>query len=281
VVFARSADAKLYYESTGSGQPVLLISGLGMAATTWWRTIPVLAQGLRVLSFDNRGVGRSDVTRGPYSLEQMADDALAVLDAAGEESAHVYGISMGGMIAQTLALRHPERVRALVLGASTAGGPRHQLADDATLEFLKRRSSMPPEEAVWAAVPYNYGKATRERRADRIGEDVVHRLRYPITPAGYEAQLAAAWGHDTSHRLGWIAAPTLVVHGSDDRLVPVANGVRLAEGIRGARLKIVRGAGHLYATDDPRIDRQILRFLTTAATPPASRLRDTVRANRA
>ena len=252
-----------------------------MAATSWWRTIPVLAEGLRVLSFDNRGVGRSDVTRGPYSLEQLADDAVAVLDAAGEESADVYGLSMGAMIAQVLALRHPERVRALVLGASTAGGSRHELPDDATLAFMERRASMPPEEAVWAAVPYNYGTATRQRHAGRIGEDVVHRLRYPITRAGYEAQLAAAWRHDTSHRLGRIAAPTLVVHGSEDRIVPIANGVRLADGIRGARLKVLRGAGHLYTTDAPQADRHVLRFLSAAATPRASRLRDAVRANRA
>jgi 3-oxoadipate enol-lactonase len=280
-VFARTADAKLYYESTGSGQPVLLVSGLGMAATGWWRTIPVLAQGLRVLTLDNRGVGRSDVTRGSYSLVQLADDAVAVLDAAGEESAHVYGLSMGAMIAQELALRYPERVRALVLGASTAGGTRHELADPATLAFIKRRRSMPPEEAVWAAVPYNYGKATRERHAGRIGEDVVQRLRYPVTRAGYEAQLAAAWGHDTSHRLGGIAAPTLVLHGTEDRVVPIANGVRLAESIPGARLKILRGAGHLYTTDAPQADRHVLRFLTQAATTRASRLSDTVRAARA
>src|SRR5687768_12436615 len=183
-----------------------------MAATGWWRTIPVLAKGLRVLAFDNRGVGRSELTRGPYSLQQMADDAVAVLDAAGEESAHVYGLSMGGMIAQELALRHPERVRALVLGASTAGGIRHELPAEATLAFMERRPAMLPEEAVWAAVPYNYGKATRERHADRIGQDVVQRLRYPITRAGYEAQVAAAWGHDTSRRLGQIVAPTLVLH---------------------------------------------------------------------
>ena len=280
-MLARTADGRLYYESTGSGHPVLLISGLGMAATGWWRTIPVLAQGLRVLAFDNRGVGRSELTRGPYSLDQLADDAVAVLDAAGEESAHVYGLSMGGMIAQQVALRHPERVRALVLGASTAGGPRHELPDEATLAFMERRAAMRPEEAVWAAVPFNYGRATRERHADRIGQDIVQRLRYPISRAGYEAQLAAAWGHDTSRRLDRIAAPTLVLHGSEDRIVPIANGVRLAEGIRGARLKVLRGAGHLYTTDAPQADRHVLRFLSRAATPRASRLRDTVRATRA
>ncbi len=264
-MFARSADAKLYYESTGTGRPVLLVMGLGLAATAWWRTIPVLAERLRVIAFDNRGAGRSERTGGPYSIAQLADDAVAVLDAAGEERADVYGISMGGMIAQELALRHPGRVRALVLGASTGGGMRHELPDEATLAFLRRRGEIPTEEAIWAAVPYNYGRATRERRAERIGEDVVQRLRFPIEQEGYEAQLAAAWGHDTAGRLREIAAPTLVLHGSDDRMIPVANGRTLAASIPGARLNVLKGAGHFYPTDEPRADREVLRFLTAPA----------------
>src|ERR671927_321143 len=102
--------------------------------------------------------GRSDRTRGPYTIPQLAEDAAAVIHAAGEESAHVYGISLGAMIAQELVLRYPERVRSLVLGASTPGGRRHELPDEATLAFLRRRSSMPIEEAVWASVPYLYAQ---------------------------------------------------------------------------------------------------------------------------
>src|SRR4029079_18649747 len=135
--------------------------GLGMAATGWWRTIPVLAQRFRVISFDNRGSGRSEKPRGPYTVAQLADDAASVLDVAGEQSAHVYGLSMGGMIAQQLALARPERVRSLVLGASTPGGRDHVLPDRETLGFLERRASMGHEEGVWASVPYNYGLATR------------------------------------------------------------------------------------------------------------------------
>ena len=270
-MFAPSADAKLYYESTGSGRPVLLVMGLGMAATGWWRTIPVLAERLRVLAFDNRGAGRSELTPGPYSIAQMAGDAVAVLDAAGEESAFVYGISMGGMIAQEIALRYPERVRALVLGASTPGGIGHELPDEAMLAFLERRVAMPPEEAVWASVPYNYGKATRERHAHRIGEDVVQRLRFPIERDGYRAQLAAAWGHDAAGRLKEIGVPTLVLHGSDDRMIPVANGHRLAASIAGAQLKVFKGAGHLYSTDEPRADREVIRFLTRRGSARAAR----------
>jgi pimeloyl-ACP methyl ester carboxylesterase len=261
-VFAQSGDAKLYWESAGSGDPVLLIMGLGMSATGWWRTVPVLANGLRVISFDNRGVGRSDRTTGPYSLRQMAEDTIAVMDAAKLKLASVYGLSLGAMIAQYVALRYPDRVRSLVLGASTPGGSTHELPEPDVMEFLRRRPSMPAEEAIWASVPYNYGRATRERHADRIGEDIAQRLRFPINPAGYRAQLAAAWGFDARDRLGEISAPTLVLHGDEDRIVPLANGETLAAGIPDARLEVLPGAGHIYPTDAPGADREVLRFLT-------------------
>jgi len=260
-VLAHSGDTQIYWESAGAGEPLLLVMGLGMAATGWWRTIPVLAKELRVISFDNRGVGRSDRPRGPYTLAQMAEDAIAVLDAANVATASVYGISMGGMIAQELALRHPERVRALVLGATTAGGRRHQLPEVEVIDFLRRRPAMPAEEGVWASVPYAYSRATRERHAARIGEDVVQRLRFPPEAEGYRAQAEAARWHDTSERLGSISAPTLVVHGSEDRIVPLANGRLLAESIPGARLAVLEDAGHLYPTDAPKAARKVARFL--------------------
>ncbi|MEY2532608.1 MAG: hypothetical protein QOF29_518 [bacterium] len=258
---ARSGDTELYWESTGAGAPVLLVMGLGMNATGWWRTVPVLAERFRVLAFDNRGVGRSARPPGPYSTAQLADDAVAVLDAAGEASAHVYGISLGGMVAQEIALRHPDRVRGLVLGATTPGGERSVAADAATLAFFERRGHMPAEEAVWASVPYNYGPGTRREHGERIAEDIAQRLRFPIEPEPYRAQLAAALGHDTFDRLGGIAAPTLVLHGTEDVMVRPANGRLLAERIRDARLLEGPGAGHLYFTDAPELDRAAGDFL--------------------
>jgi pimeloyl-ACP methyl ester carboxylesterase len=241
--------------------------GLGMNATGWWRTVETLCRMYRTIAFDNRGVGRSDRPPGPYSVAQMADDAVAVLDAAGAEHAHVYGISLGGMIAQEIALRHPDRVDALVLGATTPGGPEAVPADEATLAFFNRRAEMPAEEAVWASVPYNYGPRTRAERAQAIGEDIAQRLRFPIEPEPYRAQLEAALGHDASGRLGEIAAPTLVVHGEADRMVAPANASLLARGIPGAELLMLPEAGHLYPTDDPEADRAVARFLSERSSP--------------
>lgn len=260
--FARRDGTELHHESTGTGAPVLLVMGLGMNATAWWRTVPVLAAaGLRVVGFDNRGVGRSGRPPGPYSVAQLADDAVAVLDALELERAHVYGISLGGMIAQEVALRHPGRVDRLVLGATTPGGSVGVPADDTTLAFFARRADMPAEEAAWASVPYKYATATRERHADRIGEDVARRLLHPIEPEPYRAQLAAALGHDTGGRLADIGAPTLVVHGTEDRMVPAANGKILADAIPRSELVLLDGAAHLYPTDEPAADLRIAAFL--------------------
>src|SRR6201995_4830202 len=122
VPVARNGTVKLHWESFGEGPAVLLIAGQGMTVDGWWATIPVLARSFRVIAFDNRDTGRSGRVPWTYSVPQMAEDAMAVLDAAGEQRAHVYGISLGGLVAQEVALRHPDRVDALVLGASSAGG---------------------------------------------------------------------------------------------------------------------------------------------------------------
>ena len=263
---ARNEEVSLHYDSTGVGTPVLLVMGLGMNATGWWRTVPVLAAaGLRVLTFDNRGVGRSDRPRGPYTTAVMADDAVAVLDAAAANRAHVYGISLGGMIAQEVALRYPDRIARLVLGATTPGGDRAIPADEATLAFFHRRGEMPAEEAVWASVPYNYSARTRANHSDRIAADIGQRLRFPIESAPYAAQLAAALSHNAYDRLAMIRAPTLVVHGQEDVMVPPSNGRLLARLIVDAQLLELLGAAHLYPTDEPNADREIAAFLTARA----------------
>ena len=251
---------------------MLLIMGLAMASSGWWRTVPVLARSFRVLTFDNRGIGRSD-SSGLYSMRELAEDAVAVLDAAGEESAHVYGISLGGMIAQELTLRHPARVRSLVLGATTVGGPSAPHADRATLDFFRRAVSMEPKEAIWASVPYSYAKHTRAQDVQRIGEDLARRLADPVDRSVYARQVGAGIGHDTSFRLDEVEVPALVVN--EDRVVPVENARLLAEAIPDAELRTWRGAGHLYTTDEPKVDLHVVRFLKerTKPRPLSERLR--------
>ena len=261
MAFTRNGSTRLHYESTGDGPPVLLVMGLGISATGWWRTVPVLAERFRVIAFDNRGVGRSDHPPGPYTVAEMAADALAVLEAAGEERAHVYGISLGGMIAQTVALEAPERVRGLVLGATTAGGPEATPIPGDTATFFQRRLEMPAAEAVWASVPYSYSDETRLRGGQLIAEDIEQRLRFPVEPVGYGGQLGAAMNFNAYDRLPEIDRPTLVLHGDADRIVPIDNGRLLADRIPGATLEELPGAGHLYPTDAPQADRRVLEFL--------------------
>jgi 3-oxoadipate enol-lactonase len=227
-----------------------------------------------VIAFDDRGVGRSGGSPWPYLVRDMADDAVAVLDAAGEDRAHVYGISLGGMVAQEIALRHPDRVRALVLGATTPGGRSAVPGRLSALSFFSRSRTMAGEEAHWAAVPYMYSGRTRRRNAQRIGEDIARRMDGHFPLVTHLQQLAAAGSHSTASRLGLLEAPTLVVHGEEDVLVPPANAQALARRIPRAELRVWRDAGHFYPTDEPRADEDVARFLLrhSAEHPPARRL---------
>jgi 3-oxoadipate enol-lactonase len=239
---------------------VLLIMGLGLSGGAWWRTVPVLAQRLEVITFDNRGVGRSRALLHAYSTQTMADDAVALLDAAEVQRAHVYGISLGGMVAQEVALRHPDRVSSLVLGATSAGGWRAHPPEFDVLDFLRQRLWMGHEEAARHSVRFNYGERCRAEHPERIEEDVAQRLAHPFPTQAYRAQMWATTTHDSYRRLHRIQAPTLVVHGSEDAMIPVANGRMIAERIPGARLLELAGTGHLYPTEAPggrRADQRI------------------------
>jgi 3-oxoadipate enol-lactonase len=258
---ARNGAVELYYESLGSGPAVLLISGQAMTLDSWWRTAPELSRSFRVLMFDNRDIGRSSHWPWPYVVAQMAEDAVAVLDAAGVERAHVYGLSLGGMVAQELALRYPDRVLALVLGATTAGGPEAVLARPEPLTFFVRVGAMAPEEAEWAAVPYNYGLRTRREHGERIAQDIARRVEHETNPLAYLHQMGAAASHNAAGRLRSVRAPTLVVHGAEDTVMPPRNAELLARAIPDAELRLWPGAGHLYITDEPEADRYVRQFL--------------------
>src|SRR4051794_34112133 len=254
---------QLYWESTGEGEPVLLVMGLGLSGGAWWRTVDALSRRFRVITFDNRGVGRSRGLAPAYTTEALADDAVAVLDALEIAEANVYGLSLGGMVAQQVALRHPRRVHSLILGATAPGGRSARIADDDVLAFSRARAPLPREEAAWASAPYNSGRRCRDRHADRIAEDIRRRLAYNFDEAAYQAQLMAAALHNTASRLRRVAVPALVVHGEDDRVVPVDNAHLMASRLPSGDLHLLPGVGHLYTTEAPEADGVVGRFLAS------------------
>jgi 3-oxoadipate enol-lactonase len=261
--FAINGSIRLHWESFGAGPPVLLLAGQGMTVEAWWSTIPILSRSFRVIAYDHRDTGSSSRSRVPYSAAQLAHDAVAVLDAVGERRVHVYGISLGSLVAQELALRHPDRVQALVLGSSSAGGHAafKPAASSFAQTFMLRAGSMAPEEARWAAVPYAYAEKTRRERPERIATDIIHRVAATPEPLAYMHQAAAVASHDAYMRLNKLIPPTLVVHGEEDVFVPPANALVLAEKIPGAELRLWPDAAHVYPVDEPRADEDIARFL--------------------
>src|ERR1700674_5108585 len=256
--FTENQAAKIYWDEQGSGEPLLLIMGLSYPSYMWHRTRPLLAQNFRTIAFDNRGIGQSDVPPGVYSIALMASDAAAVLDAAGVASAHVFGVSMGGMIAQEFALQYPQRVRSLILGCTNAGGPHAVRAEPNVLEILTRQG-MTPEESKEAMIPFIYDAATPR---ERIDEDMAIRMKWYPTPQGYMGQLQGILAWEAYSRIAQIKAPTLIIHGETDQLIPVANAKLIAERISGAKLALTPRASHIFETDQPGVAiRVILEFL--------------------
>ena len=268
--FAAALDGgtRLYWESRGFGEPVLLIHGLGLSGGAWWRTVEALCPTLRVVTFDHRGIGRSESLMPAFTTEAMADDAASILDELGLGAVHVYGFSLGGMVAQQLALRHPRRVRSLVLGATQPGGRRAVPTHSEVLEFFRRRPHMRFEEAARASVAYNYAEGFREAHPERIEEDIAWRLGQRFDGHAYRAQLFAASLHNCYGRLDRIEAPTLVVHGPEDRVIPGENAPLLAERVPNCRLTVLEAAGHLYPTELPEIDEAIGRFFDDCDAAP-------------
>jgi len=224
--------------------PVLFLTGIGLTAGVALRPIAELE-------------AHFDVLVAPPT----AEDALALLDAAAAEQAHVVGLSFGATIAQQIAIRHAGRVRSLVLGATTAGGELYFPPDRQVRDFLGRLDQLPAEEGLWASVPYLYAAATCRHRASLVGEDVAGRLKQPPNPDGYRHQHATARTHNLATHLAEITAPTLVIHGQQDRILPLDNGRQLAARIADARFMPLKGGAHAFTTDVPDATKELVSFL--------------------
>lgn len=256
----------LYYELHGRGEPLVLIPGLGYDGWMWHRMIPGLAARYQVIRIDNRGVGQSDIPAGPYTAQMLAADIVGLLDALGLPKAHIMGHSMGGFIAQALVLDYPDRVDKLILSATNFGGPRHVPISAEAMVVLTDMSG-DPIERLRRGIAVSCAPGFVEANAEFVEQWVAWRVAHPIDPTGYQAQLAIGLGLISEaaafeHRLAAVTAPTLILFGAEDKVVPPANAPLLANRIPAARVEILPNAGHFFPFETPdAANAAVIRFV--------------------
>lgn len=249
-VLERPDGVRLYHEVHGAEDepPLILLEGMGGDIPGWRRNIPTLAGDLRVIAYDFRGNGNSDEPIGPCTMETFVDDTIALIDELEIDRAHVYGQSFGGMVAQELALTWSERVRTLILGCTHAGPSR----------AIRSKASMPKGEP-WRAM---YAPGFPDRHPEHVAEDLRIGAAQPKHPEGGRRQWEAMQAFDGFDRLPGLRVPTLVLHGTEDQVIPAENARLLAGRIPGAELVLLEGAGHLYHSEQPEAaDAAVLDFV--------------------
>jgi 3-oxoadipate enol-lactonase len=245
-----NGDVRLAYEVRGSGEPLLMIHGLGYDRYGWGPLPDLLAEDFTVVLLDNRGVGASDAPDGPYSVTQLAEDAIAVLDAAGIERTHLFGVSLGGYIVQELALSHPERLNKLVLASTAPGGTRSLPMPQRGLEAFGRFPTMERNEGLRLMVENSLGDRAVRERPELVDEVYAYRLANAPTIAGWQAQAYAGATFDAFDRIAKIDVQTLILQGTEDNVVDPRNADLLAERIRGARVEFFPERGHLLVWEE-------------------------------
>lgn len=239
---------RIAWERRGDGYPLLLVQGLGYARWGWEPVADGFAERHEVLLFDNRGIGESDAPPGPYTAVEMAEDTLRVLDEAGVDRAHVVATSLGGMVAQELALAAPERVERLVLVCTTPGGPSAAPMPVQTVRLMTEAPTLDPQVALRRFVENALAPDPANGIVDRI---LAHRVATAQPAVAWMAQAAAGAAFDAWDRIPGIRQPTLVVHGTADNVVDVRNAELLAERIPDARVELFPGCGHLLFWEEP------------------------------
>lgn len=257
---------RLHVERTGTGEPLLWITGFAISSEIFAPVIDSYAAQFDCIRYDNRGAGRSDVPWKPTSIPELAADAVRLLDALEVDSAHVYGLSMGGMVAQELALRFPDRVRALVLGGTWHGGPRAVLPSPRVAAALTSRGAPAAVRAQLVGRAL-FSEQFRTEHPDQVVRHLRNLGAHRASARGLALHLAATTYHDTRARLPRITAPTLVLHGGADELTPVRNAHLLARLIPDATLEVLPGAGHGYLLEQPAESHRLFTSWLAARSP--------------
>jgi 3-oxoadipate enol-lactonase len=254
--FAQTKDGyKLRYEIRGAGEPVALIMGFSASGRGWGEPFLKLMEArFRIFVIDNRGTGESDKPDVEFTLRDLAADIAAVLDHAHTPHAHIFGISMGGMIAQEFALAYPERTRGLVLGCTNCGASHSVPADPAAIANLIPAPGMDPIEQARRAFSVACGKAFLNSEAGQatLTHEIAEMGNYPVSPMHtFMRQGQAIGGFDSFARLGQIKSPTLIIHGDDDSIVPYPNADVLQGAIAGSKKHTLKAAGHMFFWEAP------------------------------
>jgi 3-oxoadipate enol-lactonase len=262
-VIADSQGVKIAYEILGDGEPLTLVHGLAYDRAGWGRFPELLAEHFRVVLLDNRGVGESDAPAGPYAVAQMAQDVAAVLDDAGIERTNLFGVSLGGYVAQEFTLTYPERVTKLVLASSAPGGSKAHPMPESTQQVFARYPTMEREAGLRMFVENSLGERGVREVPELVEEIFQYRLGHAPTAGAWMAQAAAGATYDNSDRVGAIDKDTLVLAGSADVVVDPRNAEVLGELIPNARVEIVPDRGHLMVWEDSeRVAELVTEFLS-------------------
>lgn len=260
---------ELHYERSGEGEPLLLIQGMSGNHLAWGRPfLSLLECDFEVIRFDNRGIGLSRPVTEAFSIAEMAADTAALLEALEIESAHLLGISMGGMIAQELALAHPGRLRSLTIGCSYCGGEGSRLMDPADFQTLVEAMASGERLPVYRAMyELNLSPGFRAEES-RFAEFVEMAEALPAARETIGLQLQAIVAHDTSARLRGIATPTLVIHGTVDRILGYPNGPLIASLLPDSRLETFEDVGHMFWWEQPQRSAELIREHALAPAGP-------------
>ena len=238
--------ARLHYETRGRGEPVVLVPGFGAGAWIWFKQIEELAREFRVVAFDPRGVARSEGRDEPFTTGDLADDLAELLVALGLDGAHVVGASFGGFVAQEFALSYPKMTRSLLLACTSYGGLRHVRPTEETLRAIASTKGLNTEERVRENLLLAFSSDYLRDEAEEVARIARLRAENPVPEYVYQRQLRAAVGFDAARRVHEITAPTLVVTGDADVIVPPENSRNLAAAIPGARLRVVADGSHTF-----------------------------------
>jgi 3-oxoadipate enol-lactonase len=257
---ARVGEVELSYERTGSGPPLLAIMGMSGTLLSWGEPfLGPLRESFEVIAYDHRGVGESSRMEAPFTIADLAEDAAGLLDALELDSVHMLGISMGGMVAQELALAQPERVRTLALGCTYCGGEGSSLASPDVGRRLYEAIASRDRERVLRTTWEICIAPRRREDAALYDAHLAVALRRPVAQAVIMAQMRAIAAHDTSARLSGLDLPTLIVHGTADELIPVQNARVIAGHMPDAQLELLDEAGHLFFWEEPLRSVELVR----------------------